>query len=113
MRPTTSFVTSILLITSILLTGGVITIGISLTDTLAFSDKILEHKQIQQQQQQHHQQQEQKDNDKNYQHLYKQYDFEKYLNYYYTYNTEYKENPDSNSDADISEENPFAEAANT
>ena len=106
MRTPTSFATSILLITSIILTGGVITIGVSLTDTLAFSDKIVEQKQIQQQQQQ-----KDDDNDKNYQNLYKQYDFEKYLNYHYTYNTEYKENPDSNSDADISEKNPFAGAA--
>src|SRR5688572_29906738 len=105
MRSPTSFASSILLITSIILTGGVITIGLSLIDTMAFSDKIVEPKQIQQQQE------EKKDNVKNYQHLYKQYDFEQYLNYYYTYNTEYKENPDSNSDTDISEKNPFAGAA--
>jgi hypothetical protein len=85
---TTSFFT-LLLLTSIILIGAVITIAVSLTDTLAISDKI-EQKQIQQ-----------KDDDankKNYQQLYKQYDFEKYLNYHYTYIPAYNENHDSNSE---------------
>lgn len=85
---TTSFFT-LLLLTSIILIGAVITIAVSLTDTLAISDKI-EQKQIQQ-----------KDDDankKNYQQMYKQYDFEKYLNYHYTYIPEYNENHDSNSE---------------
>ena len=98
---TTSFFT-LLLLTSIILIGAVITIAVSLTDTLAISDKI-EQKQIQQ-----------KDDDankKNYQQMYKQYDFEKYLNYHYTYIPAYNENHDSNSNDDISEKNPFAAAA--
>lgn len=85
---TTSFFT-LLLLTSIILIGAVITIAVSLTDTLAISDKI-EQKQIQQ-----------KDDDankKNYQQMYKQYDFEKYLNYHYTYIPAYNENHDSNSE---------------
>ena len=85
---TTSFFT-LLLLTSIILFGAVITIAVSLTDTLAISDKI-EQKQIQQ-----------KDDDankKNYQQMYKQYDFEKYLNYHYTYIPESNENHDSNSE---------------
>jgi hypothetical protein len=85
---TTSFFT-LLLLTSIILIGAVITIAVSLTDTFAISDKI-EQKQIQQ-----------KDDDankKNYQHMYKQYDFEKYLNYHYTYIPESNENHDSNSE---------------
>ena len=99
---TTSFAT-LLLLTSIILVGAVITIAVSLTDTLAISDKI-DQKQIQQ-----------KDDDdvnkKNYQQMYKQYDFEKYLNYHYTYLPGYNENHDSNSDDDISEKNPFATAS--
>jgi hypothetical protein len=99
---TTSFST-LLLLTSIILIGAVITIAVSLTDTLAIPDKI-DQKQIQQ-----------KDDDdankKNYQQMYKQYDFEKYLNYHYTYIPEYNENHDSKSDDDISEKNPFATAA--
>ena len=85
---TTSFFT-LLLLTSIILIGAVITIAVSLTDTLAISDKI-EQKQIQQ-----------KDDDankKNYQQMYKQYDFEKYINYHYTYIPAYNENHDSNSE---------------
>jgi hypothetical protein len=85
---TTSFFT-LLLLTSIILFGAVITIAVSLTDTLAISDKI-EQKQIQQ-----------KDDDankKNYQQMYKQYDFEKYINYHYTYIPAYNENHDSNSE---------------
>ena len=68
MRTPASFATSLLLITSIILTAGVITIAVSITDTMAFSDKI-DQKQIQQ-----------KDDDdankKNYQQMYKQFDFE-------------------------------------
>jgi hypothetical protein len=98
---TTSFFT-LLLLTSIILSGAVITIAVSITDTLAISDKI-DRKQIQQ-----------KDydaNTKNYQQMYKQYDFEKYLNYHYTYIPEYNENHDSNSDDDISEKKPLATTA--
>src|ERR687898_2706146 len=98
---TTSFST-LLLLTSIILIGTVITISVSLTDTLAISDKI-DQKQIQQK--------DDGDNKKNYQQMYKQYDFEKYLNYHYTYIPEYNENQDSNSNDDISEKNPFAAAA--
>lgn len=98
---TTSFST-LLLLTSIILIGAVITIAVSLTDTLAISDKI-DQKQIQQK--------DDGDNKKNYQQMYRQYDFEKYLNYHYTYIPEYNENQDSNSNDDISEENPFAAAA--
>ena len=98
---TTSFST-LLLLTSIILIGAVITISVSLTDTLAISDKI-DQKQIQQK--------DDGDNKKNYQQMYKQYDFEKYLNYHYTYIPEYNENQDSNSNDDISEKNPFAAAA--
>ena len=89
------------LITSILLTGVIITIAVSLTDTLAFSDKI-EPKQIPQKDD---------DNKKDYQMMYKQYDFEKYLNYHYTYIPEYNDNHDSKSGDDLSEKNPFAATA--
>src|SRR5918994_470023 len=98
---TTSFST-LLLLTSIILIGTVITISVSSTDTLAISDKI-DQKQIQQK--------DDGDNKKNYQQMYKHYDFEKYLNYHYTYIPEYNENQDSNSNDDISEKNPFAAAA--
>lgn len=98
MRTLASFATSMLLITSIILSGAVITIPITLTDTMAFSEKI-DQKQVQQKDD---------DNSQNYQQMYKQYDFVKYLNYHYTYNKEYMENLDSNSDADISEKKPSA-----
>lgn len=99
MRTLASFATtSMLLITSIILSGAVITIPVTLTDTMAFSEKI-DQKQIQQKDD---------DNSQNYQQMYKQYDFVKYLNYHYTYNKEYMENLDSNSDADISEKKPSA-----
>jgi hypothetical protein len=97
----TSFST-LLLLTSIILIGAVLTISVSLTDTLATSDKI-DRNQIQQK--------DDGDNKKNYQHMYKQYDFEKYLNYHYTYIPEYNENQDSNNNDDFSEKNPFAAAA--
>src|SRR5687767_11282991 len=89
-----------LLITSILFTGLFLTIAaVSLTETFAYSDKI-ERKQIQQKDD---------DNKKDYQMMYKQYDFEKYLNYHYTYIPEYNDNLDSKSgdDDDLSEKNPF------
>lgn len=98
MRTLASFATSMLLITSIILSGAVITIPVTLTDKMAFSEKI-DQKQIQQKDD---------DNSQNYQQMYKQYDFVKYLNYHYTYNKEYMENLDSNSDADISEKKPSA-----
>jgi hypothetical protein len=93
-----------LLITSILFTGLFLTIAaVSLTETFAYSDKI-ERKQIQQKDD---------DNKKDYQMMYKQYDFEKYLNYHYTYIPEYNDNLDSKSgdDDDLSEKNPFAATA--
>ena len=101
MRTPISFATMIMLITSIILTGAIITISISLTDTLAFSDKIA-LKEIQQKDD---------DNEKNYQQMYKQFDFEKYLNYHYTYIKEYDENHNSNSGADISDKYPFTALA--
>ena len=90
-----------ILITAIILSGAIISIAVSLTDTKAFSDK-QDEKQIKE-----------TDNEMlfNYQQMYKQYDFVKYLNYYYTYtNKENTENDDSNNGAENSEINPFAEA---
>lgn len=98
---TTSFST-LLLILTIILSGAVLTITISLTDTLATSDNI-DQKQIQQKD-------DTNNNQKNYQQLYKQYDFEKYLNYHYTFIPQYNEDQDSNNRADISEKNLFATA---
>ena len=89
------------LITAIIISGAIISIAVSLTDTKAFSDKPAE-KQIKEH-----------DNEMliNYQQMYKQYDFAKYLNYYYTYtNKEYTENDDSNNRAEQSEINPFSAA---
>ena len=101
---TTSFSTMLLILT-IILSGAVITISISLTDTLATSDNI-DQKQIQQKDDTNN------NNQKNYQQLYKQYDFEKYLNYHYTFIPQYNADDDSkNNRADISEKNPFALAA--
>jgi len=101
---TTSFSTMLLILT-IILSGAVITISISLTDILATSDNI-DQKQIQQKDDTNN------NNQKNYQQLYKQYDFEKYLNYHYTFIPQYNEDDDSkNNGADISEKNPFALAA--
>ena len=101
---TTSFFT-VLLILTIILSGAVLTISLSLTDTLATSDNI-DQKQIQQKDDTNH------NNQKNYQQLYKQYDFEKYLNYHYTFIPQYNEDDDSkNNGADLSEKNPFALAA--
>ncbi|MCJ7636912.1 MAG: hypothetical protein MUO21_05430, partial [Nitrososphaeraceae archaeon] len=90
-----------ILITAIIITGAIISIAVSLTDTKAFSDKP-DEKQIKE-----------TDNEMliNYQQMYKQYDFAKYLNYYYTYtNKEYTENDDSNNGVENSEINPFAAA---
>ena len=101
---TTSFSTMLLILT-IILSGAVITISISLTDILATSDNI-DQKQIQQKDDTNN------NNQKNYQQLYKQYDFEKYLNYHYTFIPQYNDDDDSkNNGADISEKNPFALAA--
>ncbi len=100
---TTSFSTLFLILT-IILSGAVITISISLTDTFATSDNI-DQKQIQKKDDTNN------NNQKNYQQLYKQYDFEKYLNYHYTFIPQYNEDHDSNNGADISEKNPFAPAA--
>ena len=89
------------LITAIIITGAIISIAVSLTDTKAFAD-IPDEKQIKK-----------TDNEMliNYQQMYKQYDFAKYLNYYYTYtNKEYTENDDSNNGAENSGINPFAAA---
>ena len=107
MRTRISF-TNMILITVIIISGAIISITVSLTDTNAFSDKP-DLKQIKE-----------NDNDqqKNYQQMYKQYDFAEYLNYYYTYNNnnnnnnnENVENDDSNDGAENSEINPFAGAA--
>src|SRR5215204_1954892 len=100
---TTSFSTMLLIMT-IIFSGAIITTIVSLTDTLAFSDKI-DQKQIQQKDDNNN------NNQKNYQQLYKQYDFEKYLNYHYMYLPQYNDNHDSKSDDDdISKKNPFATA---
>src|SRR5215213_6913182 len=101
---TTSFST-MLLIMIIIFSGAVITITVSLTDALAFSDKI-DQKLIQQKDDNNN-----NNNQKNYQQLYKQYDFEKYLNYHYMYIPQYNDNRDSNSNDDTSKKNPFAAAA--
>ena len=106
MRTRISF-TNMILITVIIISGAIISITVSLTDTNAFSDKP-DLKQIKE-----------NDNDqqKNYQQMYKQYDFAEYLNHYYTYNNnnnnnnENVENDDSNDGAENSEINPFAGAA--
>ncbi len=98
MRARISF-TNLILLTAVIITGAIISITVSLTDTKAFSDKP-DEKQIKE-----------TDNEMliNYQQMYKQYDFAKYLNYYYTYtNKEYTENDDSNNGAENSEINPFA-----
>ena len=101
---TTSFSTMLLIMT-IIFSGAIITTIVSLTDTLAFSDKI-DQKQIQQKDDNND-----NNNQKNYQQLYKQYDFEKYLNYHYMYLPQYNNNHDSKSDDDdISKKNPFATA---
>src|SRR5919112_2132085 len=102
---TTSFSSTMLLIMTIILSGAVITITVSLTDTLAFSDKI-DQKPIQQKDDNNN-----NNNQKNYQQLYKQYDFEKYLNYHYMYIPQYYDNRDSNSNDDTSKKNPLAAAA--
>ena len=94
----TSFA-SIIFISFIIITGAIISIGVSLTETKAFSDKTAQ-KQIN----------EKDEAQKNYQQMYKQYDFAKYLNYYYTYSKEYNENYDSHNGVDNSEINPFAKA---
>ena len=104
---TTSFSSTMLLIMTIILSGAVITITVSLTDTLAFSDKI-DQKPIQQKDDNNNNN---NNNQKNYQQLYKQYDFEKYLNYHYMYIPQYYDNRDSNSNDDTSKKNPFAAAA--
>src|SRR5215208_6127569 len=101
---TTSFSTMLLIMT-IIFSGAIITTIVSLTDTLAFSDTI-DQKQIQQKDDNND-----NNNQKNYQQLYKQYDFEKYLNYHYMYLPQYNDNHDSKSDDDdISKKNPFATA---
>src|SRR5215204_6213474 len=105
---TTSFSTMLLIMT-IILYGAVITIAVSLTDTLAFSDKI-DQKPIQQKDDNNNKNNN-NNNQKNYQQLYKQYDFEKYLNYHYMYIPQYNDNRDSNSNDDTSKKNPFAAAA--
>jgi len=100
---TTSFSTMLLLMT-VLLYGAVITISVSLTDTLATSDNNIDQKSIQQKD-------DNNNNQKNYQQLYKQYDFEKYLNYHYMFIPQYNNDDDSDNGNDISEKNSFAVAA--
>jgi hypothetical protein len=99
-----------LLIMIIIFSGAVITITVSLTDAFAFSDKI-DQKLIQQKDDNNNNNNNNNNNQKNYQQLYKQYDFEKYLNYHYMYIPQYNDNRDSNSNDDTSKKNPFAAAA--
>ena len=99
-----SSLSTMLLIMSILFTGVVITIAVSLTDIFAFSDKI-ERNQIPPQK-------DNGDNRNDYQQMYKQYDFEKYLNYYYIFIPEYNDNLDSKRGGDdLSEKNSLAATA--
>jgi len=89
---------------TILLSGAVITVSVSLTEILATSDNNIDQKQIQQKD-------DNNNNQKNYQQLYKQYDFEKYLNYHYMFIPQYNNDDDSDNGNDISEKNSFAVAA--
>lgn len=100
---TTSFSTMLLIMT-LLFSGAVITLSVSLTDTLAISDNNIDQKQIQQKD-------DNNNNQKNYQQLYKQYDFEKYLNYHYMFIPQYNKGDDSDNGDDISEKNSLTAAA--
>ncbi len=89
---------AMIFITFIIITGVIISIDISLTETEAFSDN-LDLKQIKE-----------KGDGKiiNYQQMYKQYDFAKYLNHYYTYSKEDSKNYDSPDGIENSEVNSFS-----
>ena len=89
---------AMIFITFIIITGVIISIDISLTETEAFSDNA-DLKQIME-----------KGDGKiiNYQQMYKQYDFAKYLNHYYTYNKEDSKNYDSLDGIENSEVNSFS-----
>ena len=75
---------AMIFITFIRITGVIISIDISLIETEAFSDNP-DLKQIK----------EKGDGKINYQQMYKQYDFAKYLNHYYTYSNKDSKNYDS------------------
>ena len=92
---------AMIFITFIIITGVIISIDISLTETEAFSDNP-DLKQINE-----------KDEGKiNYQQMYKQYDFAKYLNHYYTYSKEDNKNYDSPEGVENSEVNSFSITSN-
>jgi len=88
---------AMIFITFIIITGVIISIDISLTETEAFSDNP-DLKQIK----------EKGDGKINYQQMYKQYDFAKYLNHYYTYSNKDSKNYDSTDDIENSEVNSFS-----
>ena len=88
-------------ITFIIITGVIISIDISLTEAEAFADNP-DLKQIKE-----------KDNGKiNYQQMYKQYDFAKYLNHYYTYSKEDNKNYESPDGVENSKVNSFSITSN-
>ncbi|HVP82123.1 MAG TPA: hypothetical protein VMS35_03695 [Nitrososphaeraceae archaeon] len=89
-------------ITFIIITGVIISIDISLTETEAFSDNP-DLKQIME-----------KGDGKiiNYQQMYKQYDFAKYLNHYYTYSKEDNKNYESPDGVENSKVNSFSITSN-
>ena len=89
---------AMIFITFIIITGVIISIDISLTETEAFSDNP-DLKQIKE-----------KGDGKiiNYQEMYKQYDFARYLNHYYTYSKEDSKNYDSLDGIENSEVNSFS-----
>jgi K+-transporting ATPase c subunit len=88
-------------ITFIIITGVIISIDISIIETEAFYDN-QDLKQINE-----------KDDGKiNYQQMYKQYDFAKYLNHYYTYSKEDSKNYDSPEGVENSEVNSFSITSN-
>jgi hypothetical protein len=93
---------AMIFITFILITGVIISIDISLTETEAFSDNP-DLKQINE-----------KSDGKliNYQQMYKQYDFAKYFNHYYTYSKEDSKNYDSPEVVENSKVNSFSITSN-
>ncbi len=88
-------------ITFIIITAVIISIGTSLTEIEAFSDNP-DLKQIK----------EKADGKINYQQLYKQYDFAKYLNHYYTYSKEDGKNYESPDGIENSKVNSFSITSN-
>jgi hypothetical protein len=93
---------ALIFITFIIITGVIISINISLTETEAFSDNP-GLKQINE-----------KSDGKliNYQQMYKQYDFAKYFNHYYTYSKEDSKNYDSPDVFENSKVNSFSITSN-